>query len=233
MTGRQPTPTRSASAFLARRFGGPSGLAGHLVTRLLARGNAGFNRWLVNEISTALPVPHTVIELGYGPGIALQEILRSYPAARVIGIDPSPVVRKSARRRNAAAIKAGRLALATGDAEAAVAYGPADLIVACHVLYFWADPVGELQRVREALAPAGHLTLGYQLRQNMPPISQRAFPSQVFILYDSDDQLAAVLEQAGFTSPEIRILGAPDRPIGRLALSVPALRQAPSNGPAV
>jgi hypothetical protein len=57
----------------------------------------------------------------------------------------------------------------------------------------------------------------------MPPISQRAFPPQGF-LYDTDDQLAAVLQQAGFTSPKIRILGAPDRPMGRLALSVPALR---------
>ena len=71
MTSRQPTPARSAPAFPARQFGGPSGLAGQVVTRLLARGNAGFNRWLVNEISTALPLPHTVIELGYGPGIAL------------------------------------------------------------------------------------------------------------------------------------------------------------------
>ena len=150
-------PARGASALLARQFGGPSGLAGHVVTRLLARGNGRFNRWLVNEISTALPVPHTVIELGYGPGIALHEILRRYPVARVIGIDPSPVARTSARRRNAAAIKARRLALVTGDAEAGVACGPADLIVACHVLYFWADPVGELQRVREALAPAGQL----------------------------------------------------------------------------
>jgi len=81
MTGWQPTPARGASAFLARQFGGPSGLA---------------------------------------------------------GIDPSPVARKSARCRNAAAIKAGRLALMTGDAKAAVAFGPADLIVACHILYFWA-----------------------------------------------------------------------------------------------
>jgi hypothetical protein len=41
MTRRQPTPARGASAFLARQFGGPSGLVGHVVTRLLARGNAG------------------------------------------------------------------------------------------------------------------------------------------------------------------------------------------------
>ena len=59
----------------------------------------------------------------------------------------------------------------------------------------------------------------------MPPISQRAFPPQGLILYDSDDQLAGVLEQAGFTRPEIRIFGAPDRPMGRLALSAPAPRQ--------
>ena len=220
MTGRQPTPARGAPAFLARQFGAPSGLAGHVVTRLLARGNGQFNRWLVNEISTALPVPHTVIELGYGPGIALHEIVRRYPLARVTGIDPSPVARTSARRRNAAAIKAGRLALVTGDAGAAAAHGPADLIMACHVLYFWSDPVGELQQVRDALAPAGHLALGYQLCQHMPPIPQRAFPPQGFILYDSDGQLADVLEQAGFTRPEVRIFGTPDRPMGRLALSV-------------
>lgn len=224
MTSRQPTPARSASAFVARQFGRPSGLAGQVVTRLLARGNAGFNRWLVNEISTALPLPHTVIELGYGPGIALEEILRRYPVARVIGIDPSPVVRKSARRRNAAAIKAGRLALVTGDAEAAAAYGPAGLVLACHVLYFWPDPVRELQRIRQVLAPAGHVALGYQLRQNMPPVAQRTFPREGFTLYDSDDQVAAVLEQAGFTRPEIRIFGAHDRPMGHLALSAPAPR---------
>jgi len=60
----------------------------------------------------------------------------------------------------------------------------------------------------------------------MPPLAQRNFPRQVFTLYDSDDQVAAAFEQAGFTRPEIRIFGAPDRPGGRLALSAPAPRQA-------
>ena len=81
--------------------------------------------------------------------------------------------------------------------------------------------MGELRRIREVLAPAGHIALGYQLRQNMPPLAQRHFPQQGFILYDCDDQVAAVLEQAGFTRPEVRIFGTPDRPMGRLALSAP------------
>ena len=217
---------RDGLGSVARQFAGPSGPAGHLVTWLLARGNASFNRWLVREVAAAAPAPATVIELGCGPGIALAELLRAYPAARVIGADPSAVVLTSARRRNARALAEGRLTLVTGDIATAAGYAPAGLVLACHVLYFWPDPVRELQRIRQVVAPAGHLALGYQLRQNMPPLAQRTFPRQGFTLYDSDDQVAAALEQAGFTRPEIRIFGAPDRPGGRLALSAPAPRQA-------
>jgi hypothetical protein len=60
---------------IARQFGGPSGPIGHLVTGLLARGNASFNRWLVRELGTVVPPPATVIELGCGPAIALRELL--------------------------------------------------------------------------------------------------------------------------------------------------------------
>ena len=163
----------------------------------------------------------TVIELGCGPGIALTELLSAYPAASIVGVDPSSVVLKSARQRNAPAIAAGRLTLVTGDIERAAAHAPADLVLACHVLYFWADPARELRRVREVLAAGGRIALGYQLRQHMPPIAQRTFPREGFTLYDCDGQVAAVLQQAGFTPPEVRIFGDPGHPGGRLALATP------------
>jgi SAM-dependent methyltransferase len=221
---------RGGLGTVARQFAGPSGPAGHLVTWLLARGNASFNRWLVREVAAAVPAPATVIELGCGPGVALAELLGAYAAARVIGADPSAVVLTSARRRNARALAEGGLTLVTGDARGAAGYAPAGLVLASHVLYFWPDPVAELKRIREILAPAGHIALGYQLRQNMPPVAQRTFPPQGFTLYDCDDQVAAVLEQAGFTRPEIRVFGPPDRPMGRLALGAPAPRQASVDG---
>lgn len=213
-------------SILARQLSGPSGPIGHLVTGQLARGNAAFNRWLVHELSAVVSAPATVIELGCGPGIALKELLRVYPAARVVGVDPSTVVHKSARRRNARAVADGRLTLATGDIGTAAAYAPADLVVACHVLYFWPDPVRELQRAREILAPAGYIALGYQLRQDMPAMAQRTFPKEGFTLYDSDDEVAAVAQQAGFTETEVRIFGDAGRPGGRLALARPTHGQA-------
>jgi SAM-dependent methyltransferase len=201
---------------------GPSGPIGHLVTRKLARGNASFNRWLVHELATRVPPPATVLEVGCGPGIALRELLTAYPDASVAGVDRSPVVLKSARRRNALAIAGGRLTLVTGGIEKAVGYAPADLVLACHVLYFWADPVKELRRVREVLAPGGHIALSYQLRRHMPQIAQRTFPQEGFTVYDSDDQVAAALQHAGFTPPEVRVFGDPAHPGGRVALATPA-----------
>jgi len=206
---------------LARQFGGPSGPTGYLATWLLARGNAAFNRWLAHELSAAASAPATVIELRCGPGIALHEPLSAYPAAaHVVGVDPPAVVHKSARRPNAPATADGRLSLITGDIGTAVGYAPADLDLACPVVYFRADPARELHRAREILAPSGMVALGYQLPQNMPPISQRNFPEGGFTLY-SDDQVAAVLQQAGFTRPRIRIFGDPGHPGGWLALASP------------
>jgi SAM-dependent methyltransferase len=212
----------SAVTGIARQFGGPSGPIGHLVTGLLARGNASFNRWLVRELGTVMPPPATVIELGCGPGIALRELLTAYPAAFVVGVDPSRVALNSARRRNTLAVAGGRLTLVTGDVAKAAEHGPADLVMACHILYLWADSVQELRRARDVLAACGHIALGYQLRRHMPPIAQRTFPREGFTLYDSDDQVAALLQHAGFTAPEVRIFGDPAHPGGRLALATPA-----------
>jgi SAM-dependent methyltransferase len=208
-----------AMGMMARQFARPAGPVGSVVTRLLARGNGGFNRWVIDELNSFLPAPDTVIELGCGPGIALEQLLATYPKAEIVGIDPSPLVLRSAERRNERAISAGRLRLVNGDARTAGAHGPADLIVACHVLYFWPEPVIELEAIRRVLTPTGHLALGYQLRQNMPPVSQRAFPGEGYKLYDSDDELAAVLSEAGFGRPEVRVWGDPDRPKGRLTVA--------------
>jgi len=205
---------------VAEQFGGPSGALGHVITRLLARGNGSFNRWLVRELATVTPAPTTVIEIGSGPGVALHELSSTYPEARIVGVDPSDVVQKSARRRNAAAIATGRLTLVLGDLGSAAMHQPADLVLAVHVIYFWPDPAKELRRIHDALVPGGRVALGYQLRTNMPKPAQRNFPKSGFRLYDSDDQIDALLREAGFAAQEVRIFGTPERPGGRLSIAI-------------
>ncbi len=218
---------------VSEQFSSPSGLLGYAITPLLARGNAAFNRWAVHELAAVVPAPATVIELGSGPGVALQELARVYPTARIVGVDPSDVVHKIARRTNAAAIADGRVALVSGALGAVAAYQPAELILAVHVIYFWSDPVTELRRIHDALAPGGQVALGYQLRASMPKPTQRNFPKAGFTLYDTDDQVTALLHQAGFPATQVRIFGTPERPLGRLAVAASrSLHSAASDGDA-
>src|SRR6266508_1557128 len=74
--------------FVARQFGNPRGVLGWLVGRGMARSNADFSRWTVLQIEQHLKQsPRRIVEIGPGPGIGLEELLRRFPEAQVCGVD--------------------------------------------------------------------------------------------------------------------------------------------------
>ncbi len=207
-------------AMIARQFGRPHGPLGRLIGRGMARANAPFSRWVMQEISGNYQDNfEKIAELGPGPGIGLEEALRRFPRARVWGIDPSPEMLSQSRKRNLAEARAGRLTLVQGSAAALAGAAPIDAIVANHVLYFWHQPAEELRLIHGFLRPGGLLALGYQLRQNMPPMAQKHFPQQGHRLYASDDEVAELLRAAGFAAVNHKVKGPPEAPAGRVSLA--------------
>lgn len=204
---------------IGEQFGRPRGLLGRLAGRFMARNNAAFNRWLVSELAQELPPPGRVLELGSGPGIGLRHLLATFPNADVYGVDPSAEMRAQAQSRNAQAVAQGRLTFLDGVGFDAAALDPFDLVMAVHVLYFWAEPAHQLRTLHAALAPGGHIVLGYQLREHMPGVAQRDFPKAGHHLYDEDSQVQDLLEIAGFQVLPVRVFGTPDNPGGRLLLA--------------
>ncbi len=205
---------------IARQFGRPRGLLGRVIGRGMARSNADFYRWLVHEISgLGLSDIGRIVELGPGPGVGLQEALRAFPEARFWGVDLSPEMLSQSRKRNLGEISAGRLVLIEGDAASLQELAPVDLVVASHVLYFWHRPAVDLAHIHGALRTGGWFALGYQLGPNMPPAAQRNFPKEGHLLYESDDQIAALLEDAGFENVRFVVKGPSEAPEGRLAVA--------------
>ncbi len=146
-------------------------------------------------------------------------MLATFPEAQVWGIDLSPEMLAQSRRHNVDAIQAERLTLLQGDVATLSGLAPVDLVYAAHVLYFWHLPGQELARICAALRPAGSLVLGYQLRENMPPLAQLSFPEEGNILYDNDEQVAALLEAASFSEITFLVKGPEDAVEGRLAIA--------------
>jgi SAM-dependent methyltransferase len=188
---------------LGRQFGNPQGLVGRLVGRAMVRGNAPFNRWVIDTVATKVGTNLArIVDLGSGPGVGLEKLLLVFPDAQVWGIDRSPVMIAQSQHRNQRAIRSGRLHLVEGDVSALSELAPVDLVVAVHLLYFWHQPERELARVRAALSAGGRFAIGYRLRKDMPRVSQRQFPAEGHRLYDSDEQIITLFRAAGFADVE-------------------------------
>src|SRR5487761_1350038 len=88
----------------------PRGAAGSVNGWMFAHrpSNRQRNRWVVSLLGVR-PASQ-VLEIGFGPGVAVAELVRT-GAGHVYGIDHSAVMLRQASRRNAAAIRAGRVTL--------------------------------------------------------------------------------------------------------------------------
>jgi ubiquinone/menaquinone biosynthesis C-methylase UbiE len=106
-----------------------------------------------------------VLEIGFGPGVAVAQLVRA-GAGHVYGIDHSGVMLRQASRRNAAAIRAGRVTLvkASVDQLPPALDGPFDAILAVNSLGFWPAPAERLAELRRRLAPGGRVAIASQPR---------------------------------------------------------------------
>ena len=175
---------------LVSQAGRPRGAVGHLEGWLFAyRGsNRKRNRWAVGLLEVR-PTDR-VLEIGFGPGIAIAELARCATHGQVYGVDHSEVMVRQASRRNAAAVRAGRVHLTRASAERLPSFGePLDTILAVNSLGFWPDPEQRLRELGALLRPAGRIAL----------VSQPRCPGATRDTTDlAAQELADLLTRAGF-----------------------------------
>ena len=144
----------------------PRGAAGSVTGWVFAHrpSNRQRNRWVVSLLD--VQPSDQVLEIGFGPGLAVAELARA-GAGHVYGIDHSDVMLRQASRRNAAAIRAGRVTLirASVDRIPPALDGPFDAILAVNSLGFRPAPAQRLAELRRRLAPGGRIAIALQPRR--------------------------------------------------------------------
>ena len=143
------------------QFAHPEGWVGRLVGTILAWKNRERNAW-ATALLNIQPNDH-VLEIGFGPGQAIQEVVNLTPGGFVAGIDLSEVMVAQASKRNAAAIRAGRVLLQQG-AESPLPFkdNKFDKAFAVNSMQFWSKPMEGLQEVRRVLKPGGRVVITIQ-----------------------------------------------------------------------
>ena len=121
------------------------------------------NSWAVSVMN--VQPSDRVLEIGFGPGIAVREISRRATHGQVVGIDQSAVMRTQAARRNAAAIRTGRVSLMVASIENPPDFDlPFDKILAVNNMGFWSEPSLRLKVLAGLLRGGGLIAIVSQPR---------------------------------------------------------------------
>jgi ubiquinone/menaquinone biosynthesis C-methylase UbiE len=152
---------------LMRMFGRPMGVLGRLGGVIMAR----VNRDAAAQIIEMLDVrpDDKVLEVGFGPGVAIQLLLNRVPAGSVAGIDQSQEMVRQASARNAAALRSRRVDLRYGLAERLpFADETFDKALAINSMQVWPDARAGLREMQRMLKHGGNVALGFTINSGQP-----------------------------------------------------------------
>ena len=177
------------------QFGRPAGFWGRGAGLLMAHrsSNRRRNAWAVSLLDVR-PVDR-VLEIGFGPGLAIRELARLATEGYVCGIDHSELMLRRAKRLNAESLRRGVVDLRLGSVEDLPAFDqPFDKILAVNAMMFWQEPVARLGNLRRLLRSGGLIAVAHQPRG--PGASDETSAAK-------GREIESALAQAGFS--ELRV----------------------------
>jgi SAM-dependent methyltransferase len=184
---------------LRAQGGRPRGLVGRAVALLMTHrpSNRRRNSWAVSLLDVRRD--DRVLELGFGPGLAIWELSRIAADGYVCGIDHSELMVRLARRRNADGLRRGVVDLRLGSADELPEFdAPFDKILAVNAMLFSSEPVARLAELRGLLRPGGLIALAHQPRG--PGASDETSAAK-------GRELATALDRAGFSGVRLETMG--------------------------
>jgi ubiquinone/menaquinone biosynthesis C-methylase UbiE len=143
-------------------FGRPKGVMGRLGGVIMAR----VNRDAAAQVIDLLDVQpdDRILEVGFGPGVAVQLLLHRIPTVWVAGVDQS---REMARNADALRIRRADLRYGSVD-RLPFADETFDKVLAVNSMQVWPDARGGLLEIWRVLKKGGTVALGFTVNSGQP-----------------------------------------------------------------
>jgi ubiquinone/menaquinone biosynthesis C-methylase UbiE len=179
---------------LAEPFRQPRGLFGKLMGFLLSRVHRQANEWTLGLLD--IRPTDQVLEVGFGPGLAIQKAATMASQGWVAGVDFSETMVHQARKRNASAIAAGRVDLQYGSLSSRPYRADTfDKIFAVNVMYYLPEPLPVLKELWRVMKAGGRMALFLVAKEDM---AKKLFAHTGVLLLYTGEEILQLLVQAGY-----------------------------------
>lgn len=181
-----------------KQFKMPQGLLGRFAGFLMAN-DPEKSIWTVNLLQ---PREHDrVLEIGFGPGVAIEYLSKIVTEGYIAGIDLSDVMLSQAKKRNKEAIERGLVDLRLANILNLPSFDEKfDHIISINSIIFWEEPVLALQNMRDNMRdmtkPNGKIAITVQ-------------PRMKGANHETVKEFGRIIEnyltEAGYSEPQIHI----------------------------
>ncbi len=144
------------------QFRQPHGFPGQVAGYIMANrpSNIERNHWTLELLE--IQPDDIFLEIGFGPGIAIRKASEIIDSGLIVGVDHSQTMLDQASRRNAAAIKDGKIKLLLGSLDALHSYEESfDKVCSANVVQFWSDPKDYFWKLRRLMKYGGKIATTY------------------------------------------------------------------------
>jgi ubiquinone/menaquinone biosynthesis C-methylase UbiE len=187
------------------QFGHPTGFLGSVVGRLMASSNRERVVWAVDLLNVR--PTDTVLEVGFGPGVASELVAQTADTIHIHGIVASAVMLWQASQRNKEGSVNGRIHLQQGTAtHLPYEANTFNKAFAINSLHHWPDAAAGLRELWRVLQPGGTVAI----------IEQPRWAKTEAEVQQSAQRLEAQLQQAGLQ--QIKCYFKPMQPVTSIAV---------------
>ncbi|MGP4062322.1 class I SAM-dependent methyltransferase [Halobacillus sp. H74] len=140
-----------------KQFKKPEGFLGGVAGYLMAK-EPEKSDWTVSLLNPTESA--RVLEVGFGPGIAIEALSQKVTEGYIAGIEISEVMIKAASKRNKQAINKGIVDLRLGNVSDLLPFEEKfDYILSVNNFMFWENPINTLINLRARLKPNGKIAI--------------------------------------------------------------------------
>ncbi len=141
-----------------------------------------------------------VLDIGFGGGVTIEEMLKTIDTGKIYGIDFSQVMVEQAKQKFKPEIESDKVSIEFGDVkQLPFTESTFNKICTVNTIYFWDEPLANLKEIKRVLKSDGKLVIGIRSADKMKELPVTRYN---FRLYDPE-AVKDLLVEAGFTNISI------------------------------
>ncbi|MCY8072739.1 class I SAM-dependent methyltransferase [Bacillus inaquosorum] len=160
---------------LSKKFSKPKGVFGMIAGYIMAAENRTLNQWTIDQLG--ITRGDSILEVGFGPGYCMQQVLKREKDVDLHGIDVSEVMLKLAARR----VKSNPVRLIQGSVETFPLIDSFyNKVISVNNYTIWNDQTKGMKQIYRALKPGGKAAITMQPREaDASPKKTKSFGKQM------------------------------------------------------